>query len=37
VHTPQYGAKTTQLPRSVAGEEIDVPPIHAPAPYSDIP
>ena len=32
---PQYGAKTTQLPRSVASAEIEMPPIHAPAPYSD--
>ena len=34
---PNTAPKTPQFPRSVAGQEIDVPPIHAPAPYSDVP
>jgi hypothetical protein len=37
VQTPQGGTKTTQLPRSVAGEEIEMLAIHAPALYSDVP
>jgi hypothetical protein len=33
----QYGLSKPQLSRTVAGEQIDIPLVQAPAPYSDIP
>lgn len=34
---PDTAGKTTQLPRTIAGEEIAMPLIQAPTPYSDVP